>query len=316
MKLLRAIWAWIVRQFSFGPEPEAKEKTKPSVEDTSETTPIPVAPLQNGFNPNFLPVAVGLPSVERAMDNTLDYQHFTIAMNPARRMPYYTAVNIDAIKYNKLKENIPSRKELGSDPWTLDPRLPKTAQLPKSFYQNNDFDLGHMVRREDALWGDTLEEAVAANDDTFYLTNAVPQHKDFNRNAQRWKGLEDYALTNARKNDLRISVFSGCVFKENDRKYKDVQIPGQFWKIIVMVKSNGELSATGYVVQQDDLIKDITEREIGFQYEQFKTYQVPITKIEEVTGLQFGLNDHDPLQKTRDVFTAPAPIEDFEDIVF
>lgn len=305
MKLLRRIWQWLVSIFTFPPPEDKPTAPKPS----------PKLPTKKGFDPHFLPAKVSLPKVESGAAILLNYLHFSVVMNEERRMPYYTAVNIDALKYNQLKANIPSRKEMGDDPWTLDTRIPKTAQLSKSFYLNNDFDLGHMVRREDALWGDTIEEAFAANDDTFHLTNAVPQHKDFNRNAERWKGLEDYALKNARKNDLRISVFSGCVFREKDRKYKDVQIPGQFWKILIMVKTNGELSATGYVVQQDDLIKDITERDLGFQFEQFKTYQVPITKIEEMTGLQFGLNDYDPKQKTRNVFVLPVLIDDFEDIV-
>ncbi len=342
MKLLRSIWAWLKRIFSFeevldykpvetdtNPEiktDKSKEETPVNpvntdvpntVEDTTNEPEITVTPTPKGigFDQRFLPVPVPLPVVDRAADSLLHYKHFSIAMNPERRMPYYTAVNIDAEKYNKLKDQIPSRKEIG-DNWVKEPRIPDTAQLPESFYKFNDFDLGHMVRREDALWGNTLEEALAANNDTFYLTNAVPQHKDFNRNAQRWKGLEDYALKNARKNDLKVSVFSGCVFDENDRKFEGVQIPGQFFKILVMVKQNGELSATGYMIKQDDLIKDITERKVGFQYEQFKTYQVPISQIEEVTGLQFGLNEHDPLQKTRDVFVQPAAIDDYEDIVF
>ncbi len=312
MELLRRIWRWLVSLFSFPPAEEEPTVPEPKLEPEA---PVIDLPAQKGFDPHFLPVEVQLPALKGAPDALLHYWHFSVAMNEARRMPYYTAVNIDALKYNKLKPNIPSRKEMGADDWNVEPRLPKMAQLPKSFYADNDFDLGHMVRREDALWGDTLEEAIAANDDTFYLTNAVPQHKDFNRNAARWKGLEDYALRNARKNDLRVSVFSGCVFDEKDRTFKNVQIPGQFWKILMMVKADGELSATGYLVQQDDLIEDITERDLGFRFEQFKTYQVPLTKIEEVTGLRFGLNDYDPVQKTRGIFTPPTPIDDFEDIV-
>jgi endonuclease G, mitochondrial len=131
--------------------------------------------------------------------------------------------------------------------------------------------------------------------------------------------LEDYALSNARKFDLRLSVFSGCVFTAEDRSHKHVQIPAKFWKILVMTKEDGTLSATGYIVQQDDLIQDITERELGFIYEQFKTYQVPISDIETATGLSFGLNNHDPKQQTKERgFEAPMPsvIDDLTDIVF
>jgi endonuclease G, mitochondrial len=277
------------------------------------------SPAVTGFDPHFLPIPVNFPQHTTPPDALLHYRHFSVAMNAARRMPFYTAVNIDAVKYNHLKKDIPSRKEMGGDDWNIEPRLVPTAQLPKSFYAENDFDLGHMVRREDALWGDTLEEALAANDDTFFLTNATPQHKDFNRNAERWKGLEDYALRNARKFDLRLSVFSGCIFDPHDRHLKGIQIPGKFWKIIIMAKEDGKLSATGYIIHQDDLIQDDTDRELGFQYQQFKTYQVPLTAIEKATALSFHLNDYDPMQqsKSREIGDPqPAQIDAVTDIIF
>ncbi len=328
MNIFQKFWAWLKGLFSVSPSVEEEvPENEPSAVIEEQEMPIevpnkvkPVVPPASalGFDPCFLPVRVDLPAPPDDSGILLPYIHYSISLNPARRMPYYTAVNIDAERYNQLKAQIPSRKEIGADRWILDDRISKEVQLPTSFYKNNDFDLGHMVRREDALWGDSLEQALAANNATFYLTNATPQHKDFNRNAQRWKGLEDYALKNARQNNLQVSVFSGCVFREDDRKYKEVQIPGKFWKILVMVKADGALSATGYVIQQDDLIQDITEREIGFRYEQFKTYQVPIAQIEAATGLQFQLNDFDPLQKTatRGVELLPIAIDDFVDIIF
>lgn len=311
MNPIKKLWTWLKKIFS---SLETEQPELPA-EEPSEVPPANGEGTgRRGFNPDFLPTHINLPAMDRNSDALLHYRHFSVAMNPNRRLPYYTAVNIDAQRYNRLKDMIPPRDEM-KDHWVLENRIPEELQLPESFYHDNDFDLGHMVRREDPIWGDTLEEAIAANEDTFHLTNAAPQHKDFNRSAQRWKGLEDYALKNAREHDLRLSVFSGCVFRDNDRKHRGVQIPGQFWKILVMVKKNGELSATGYVVQQDDLIQDITERGVEFQYEQFKTYQVPISKIEELTGLQFGLSDHDPLHGLRSVLE-PKAIEAYEDIMF
>jgi endonuclease G, mitochondrial len=275
-------------------------------------------PLRKGYNAKFLGKRLPLPKIKAKDSHLLNYIHYSMVFNSTRKMPYFTAVNIDAVSYNKLKPSIPSRKEMGADRWLIDGRLDKVAQIPKKFYSKNDFDLGHIVRREDVLWGDTLEEALAANDDSFYLTNACPQHKDFNRNAKRWKGLEDYALRSARKHDLRLSVFSGCVFSPDDRHLNDIRIPAQYWKILVMVKEDGELSATGYLVQQDDLIEDITERAI-FVFEQFMMYQVPITEIEHLTGIRFGLNKYDPRQKVGErgiLDPTPFLIKEESDIVF
>lgn len=274
---------------------------------------------RKGYNPDFLGIRVAMPIFTKAITPiTVNYLNFSIAMNKSRKMPYFTAVNIDATKYNALKDQIPSRKQIGPDRWILDPRLEKEVQLSKSFYANNDFDLGHMVRREDALWGDTLEEALIGNADSFFLTNATPQHKDFNRNAARWKGLEDYAIKNARKHNLLVSVFTGCIFKSDDRKLNGVQIPAKFWKVIVLKKSDESLSATGYIINQADLIEDITERDM-FVYDQFKTYQVNISDIEMETGLNFGLNEYDPRQaiQTRSLEPlTPTAVDSWNDIVF
>jgi endonuclease G, mitochondrial len=355
--LLPAFWRWIVRIFSLPQvESEKRERKPPTTSSKPTSNPMPAEPPhkpsssengaegtkkpveigkptvptpagkvngapnteggKKGFNTRFLGFELPLPKIAVKELSVLDYQHFSILMNKKRKMPYFTAVNIDAVKYNMLKSQIPSRKEIGADNWIIDPRVDKADQLPKSFYSKNDFDLGHMVRREDALWGDNLEEALAANNDTFYLTNATPQHKDFNRNAERWKGLEDFALRNARQNDLRVSVFTGCIFTDKDRKLGTVRIPAKFWKVIVMVKEDGTPSATGYIVNQDDLIEDITER--GFMYEQFKTYQTDLKTIEMATGLEFGLNQYDPLHQEgiRGLDSEPVLIDDLDKIVF
>ena len=346
------IGRWLIRIFSLPPaDNTSTTPKKPSVElpktDTGKTESYPIEAdkpkietpkpttggividpnygAKQGYNPQFLSINLPLPKIPKTLEKELvvpegqhkpllNYYHFSLAINAKRRLPQFTAVNIDAVSYNKLKDVMPSRREIGADKWFLDPRIPKNDQLEAAFYKNNDLDIGHMVRREDAVWGDTLEQAIKANNDTFHLTNACPQHKDFNRNAKRWLGLENYALKNARANDLRISVFSGPVLLDEDKKYNNTPIPATFWKIIVMIKEDGTPSATGYMIRQDDLIKDMVN--LRFEYAQFETYQVTISEIESATQLQFGLNTYDPLQKKRGLISKPKKIGDFEDIEF
>jgi endonuclease G, mitochondrial len=283
---------------------------------------------KKGFNRRFLSITLPFPELaprwarsvvefnefnnEKAIE--LKYHHFSVVMNVERKMPFFTAVNIDGDSYNALKDQVPTRKEIGPDKWFLDPRIAPAQQIAASFYKGNDFDIGHIVRREDALWGDTLEFALKANNDTFHLTNACPQHKDFNRNAIRWLGLEDYALKNARKYGLKISVYSGPVFRKNDMVFAGVKIPASFWKVIVMIKDDGTPSATGYMIQQDDLIKDMERNE--FVYGQFKVYQIPISEIEGLTGISFFLNNYDPLQKgkRKGLVYQPQTVDDYDTI--
>lgn len=276
---------------------------------------------RKGYDPNFLEVTIPLPKLSEAQlaraskllgsddEVELKYHHFSIVQNSIRKLPFFTAVNFDGIQYNRIKNQIPSRKQIGKDRWFIDPRINPEDQIPKKFYDGNEFDLGHLVRREDPVWGDTVAFAIKANNDSFHLTNASPQHHDFNTNAERWLGLEDYMLSNARANRLRVSVFTGPVFNEQDRIFENVRnnveaiIPAQFWKVLVIIKENGEPSATGYVVTQYDLIDDLFLE--TFKYGAFKTYQISLRKIQELTGLSFDLKkgksllDYDPLERNR-----------------
>lgn len=311
------------------PEPTEEEPAPRPKRSNNGIQIDPNYKSRKGFNRRFLSIALPFPQLapkwstsvveykeelNSVMQMELKYHHFSIVMNLDRKMPFFTAVNIDGASYELLKDQVPTRKEIGPDKWFLDPRIAPAHQLDDDFYKGNDFDIGHIVRREDALWGDTLEMALKANNDTFHLTNACPQHKDFNRNAQRWLGLEDYALKNARKYGLKISVYSGPVFKKNDQRFNGVRIPASFWKIIVMIKDDGAPSATGYLIKQSDLIDEMEKQ--GFVYGQFQTYQVPLSEIERLTDIHFALNHYDPLQKPqrRSLVYQPLVIDEFEAI--
>jgi endonuclease G len=209
----------------------------------------------------------------------LDYTHFSIAMSKSRRLAYYTAVNIDG---GHLVSVPRARK------WYYDPRLDRKYQCGPELYSNNDIDRGHLVRRRDPVWG---RFAKKANEDTFHFTNCSPQHKKFNQ--MTWLDLENYILTNAEAFNLKVTVFTGPVFRADDMLYRGVKIPAEFWKIAVMVKANGDLSATAYLQTQKNLIRDLE-----FAFGSYKTYQVAVRSIETLTGLDFGnLRNHDPFKR-------------------
>lgn len=244
-----------------------------------------------GYDPAFLgerfnvPLpALGEALIDDAAQTTdgkkvLDYMHFSIAMSKSRRLAFYTAVNIDGNQLVDVKRS--------NDRWYFDPRIDETYQIGPEFYQSNDIDRGHLVRRRDPNWG---VDAVKANEHTFHFTNCSPQHKNFNQKA--WLDLEDYLLDNARDHGMKVSVFTGPVFRDDDVRYRDAQIPDQFWKVAVMLKDDAALSATAYLQTQEDLIGG----DLEFVYGQFGTYQVPVARIEALTGLDFGeLREADPM---------------------
>ncbi|KAA0966771.1 endonuclease [Sporosarcina sp. ANT_H38] len=211
--------------------------------------------------------------------NVLNYTHFSIVMSKSRRLAYYTVVNIDGNQLMKIGRN---------DKWYLDSRIETEYQCGPELYKNNSLDRGHLVRRRDPVWGDLAKKA---NEDTFHFTNCAPQESKLNQ--KNWLDLENYILDNAENLNLKVTVFTGPVFRMDDIIYRGVQIPAEFWKIAVIVKKDGNLSATAYLQTQKNLIEDLE-----FAYGEYKTYQVPISKIEAITGLDFvDLRNYDPLNK-------------------
>ncbi len=233
-----------------------------------------------GWNPDFLGVPLPLPTLGGSIkakavkvegSEVLDYTHFSLVMNRERRMCFYTACNIDG---NSLK-NIPR-----GDKWAIDPRLPAELQCGNEIYKNNKLDRGHMVRRLDAVWG---PDAVAkkANDDTFFYTNACPQHANLNQ--RTWNDLEEYILGNTDTHDLKVCVLTGPVFGAADTPYRNIHIPQEFWKIVAW-RSDGELKASGYLLSQSDMMDNLE----AFSFGQYRTYQLAIADIEERTKLTFA----------------------------
>jgi endonuclease G len=260
--------------------------------------PLTLADLQGriGYQTDFLGHTVNHPGLRPELanalapvtgrdDGILDYTHYSVRMHRFRRLAMYTAVNIDGASARNVRRQ--------RDKWNMDPRLDPQFQVGNELYERNKLDRGHLVRRLDPAWGDTFESAEAAALDTFFYTNCAPQHARHNQDL--WLGIEDHILGNADVRDLRVSVFSGPIFRESDRRYREFLIPEDYWKVVAMVNDEtGQLSATAYVVSQRDFMDDLE-----FVFGPFMTYQVPVATVEEQTRLDFGsLKDFDPLART------------------
>ena len=292
------------------------------VTSPTEAPPLRVEPDPNyqqrrGYNSRFLSEEFEIPLPWLPIDqykkvafnrwareerHVLPYHHFSIVMNRERRLAYFTAVNIDG-----RQEKDMSRDDF-KDAWFVDPRIGANEQLQNDLYLRNPFDRGHLVRRLDPVWGRRFLEAKKAHDDTFHWTNCSPQHKRFNRNRSTWGLVENWILENAHTKNQRVTVFTGPVFRDNDPVFTTesgdrVQIPLQYWKVVAMVKQDGELSATAYLVAQEKLIDNLVEA-----VREPKSFQKTVREIEQLTGLSFNqLRDHDPL--TRGAEEAPRPRE-------
>lgn len=200
----------------------------------------------------------------------LDYMHFSVAMSRARRMAVFVGVNIDG----KNSISIPRAE----DRWSLDGRIPMEAQIGEELYSENPLDRGHLVRREDPNWG---EDAATANEDTFHFTNCAPQMAGFNQ--KTWLSLETYILANTRRWQERATVFSGPIFRDDDRTYRGVRIPTAFWKVVAFLSDMQLPSATAYMIDQR---AELGGLEAAFGA--FKTYQRSVQSIAQATSIDFS----------------------------
>jgi endonuclease G len=210
----------------------------------------------------------------------LKYRHFSIWMHKDRRLPMFTASNVDwTARKSTVDGKKTDRKTLAGFPpgktfaeqWVSDPRIDARHQIADIFYTEDRgaFDKGHIVRRDDVCWGSSFEEIQMANGDTYHVTNCSPQIKSFNQGPEgeeNWGDLESHVQAATRRDAEKAIIYAGPIFDPADRWFsgKDdlgptrIQIPSRFWKI-VLVKGNKGLEAYGFILSQD--VRPITEAE-------------------------------------------------------
>ena len=238
--------------------------------------------VEPGYDPTFLGPPVPLPGTAREV-RELPSVHFTVLLDPVRRLAAATAVNIDGAALEDLPRG---------DAWHLDPRVPADEQAGPELYAHNDLDRGHLVRRRDPVWGPA---AAAANQQTFAYPNAAPQASAFNQGEQLWVGLEDHVLTYASTYGLRLSVFTGPVLADDDPVYRGVGIPRQFWKVTAWATDGTDLRAAAFLLDQTSLITALAAEAPPLG--PFLTYQVRVSDVADLTGLDLGpLVDADVLE--------------------
>lgn len=231
-----------------------------------------------------------------------------------------------------------------SDDFSPDPRILASEQMAIEFYKNQKvpgfelptplgsdptpeekkahsrkiaertarmFQKGHITLRGDPAWG-TSDQAVLAEADTFFYTNAAPQMGFFNQGSPdnhpgakgklRWRAVESYVLRNAVTMRQRVSVFAGPVFDdEYDVRYRfDSKVPMRFWKLVVWKAPEG-LRSIALLADQKPVLETLgrgtpesmevfdDDDELARVTEFLST----VPEIERLTGLRFSAEVRD-----------------------
>ena len=259
-----------------------------------------------GYKDNFLKVKVPLPDVvasrkKELLKNgsgplVLKYHHYSLVMNKSRRLQMWSAVNVDYTPSKRRK----ARDEFGTDTWVPDPRIAGDLQIEDQqlYDPAKKFDRGHIVRRDDTAWGDTAQEEIFANSDSFHWTNCTPQHEQFNRAMFQfhglWGQLENHIQSQAKNVGQRMSIFAGPILNNAKDINHDfgggmMRVPVRFWKILIVTEdantSHPKLRAYGFVLDQRPAIKKFGLEK--FSPGEMETFQVPIKDITADSGVVF-----------------------------
>jgi endonuclease G, mitochondrial len=293
---------------------------------------------RKGYDPNFLGTKIPLPKLSQSMkSNTvevppqfrkndekfvLNYHHYSVVMNKKRRCAWFSAAMIDGSNFQDFNR--------GTDKWFLDPRIDSKFQMGEELYAAKNTDRGHLTRFKDLSWGrgaSAMDQAVKATNDSFHFTNCALQLDGFNQGKDRWQGLELFLLEKfAKKNERKMVLFTGPILKSSDPTYRNpamnytARIPLAFWKVCVLRREDGSLSATAFTLGQED-VTDLPGFEEKFEVAEAQTTLADLT---DLTGLDFGpLVAHDHFANTGRPGALEStssgrrvkPIENYDDIV-
>lgn len=272
-----------------------------------------------GFSPTFITGAIPvtddllspaqksmLPLVNQKQRGKLDYTNLSVYYHTGRKVPFYSAYNINLACKGKSKR---------AAKFKPDPRFSEEEQLSyKKFYNlvkgsDKDFDIGHMAGCDEMAWDD---DAQLKSLQTFFFPNTCPQAAALNQ--KLWNQLERKLVTAQNKQEEgKICVFTGPVIDANDPPYIHVpefQIPMRFFKVVVF-EFNQKLYATGLIMSHINIVKklnlvDVRNRLVPARTEAVKTpiddfphngiFQVNLSLIKQLTGIAFKWPGVTPLK--------------------
>jgi endonuclease G len=167
-----------------------------------------------------------------------------------------------------------------------DDTLPSTMpQASLADYVKSGYQRGHMCPSADRT------ASVAANEETFFLTNMVPQAA--NSNTGPWEKLERYARDLASSNKELFVVAGGVLGSTVATIGDGVAVPESTFKVIAVLDAPGE--GPGNVTASTRVIGVVMPNDDAkiAQTDDWKKYRVSVRSIEALTGFDF-LSDVDP----------------------
>lgn len=234
---------------------------------------VPVSPAQLTLGKTTGIMKFGFPSLSHIKTR----ESYVLAYDPRTRNALWVLERLDAGRLGLT----------GSDRnrcvFREDESVHEYHRAQNGDFKGSGFDRGHLAAAANH------KHSQKCMDDTFYLSNMVPQNSDLNKNA--WNNLERYcrSLTKSNKN---VYVCTGPLYlprKESDGKLyvkyqvigkNNVAVPTHIFKVVILEKNSGEIELQSYVMPNLPVLDNIP----------LERFLVPIESIERASGLLFVSN--------------------------
>lgn len=201
-------------------------------------------------------VAWGFPQPQKQTTPLCQIAYYT-AWDPSTKNPAYSAEYL-------LEENV-SGAEQRQGTFKQHPLIDAKLQATNEDYARSGFDRGHL-----APAGDMRKDS-AAMEQSFYLTNMVPQYPQLNRKV--WAALERYVRLKVTV-ERPVYVISGPIYGTEKKTIGNgVWVPTHTFKVVYDLRGN---KVASYVVPNTPDVRG-----------KLDSFYVPLAKAEELSGIKF-----------------------------
>ena len=203
------------------------------------------------------------------------YENYVVRYDNAKKLPVWAMERL-------TKENLKGTTSRATCQFRTDDRVPEPFCSSSDDYWHSGWARGHMVPAGDN------KHSQKAMEETFYLTNVVPQNRSNNENF--WYRLERYCRHLAQEKYRSVEVVSGPLWLalagQNGKRHvkydvigkNNVAVPTHLFKVVLgepLDDSDPVIAA--FVVPNVDIWDD----------KQPIDYQMPIESVERSVGVQF-----------------------------
>lgn len=208
------------------------------------------------------------------------YENHSLAYDRERKVPVWVAERLKSLKTNSTQSNQIAKRAFSR--FNADPMVPAQFSSSNKDYWNSGWSRGHMAA------AGNYKHCQKSMNDTFFLTNIVPQ--DLHNNANYWNRLEMYCRRLSKKFD-EVLVISGPLYlpqvDEEGRKTitytvigeNQVAVPTHLFKVII-AENSGQQPQLGVFVVPNRPLED----------EELTSFEKPLKYVEKSTGVLFHSN--------------------------